>query len=136
MPPFQEKCFPATWLKAFMVSPGVLFPAAYLVLYLSVSAFLNTGFKKELCQSYSVATHDSRRLSIGSLKAGPDLCSVKITGIESTPAQASLNKGTRSIRTVDVNLSGIAGFMFSRSARELFIHEACRKILAEESLPQ
>lgn len=133
MAPFPEKRFTANWLTAFMVSPGVLFPSAYLALYLSTSAFLNTGFKNELCLSYGIATHNSRSLSIGSLKTGPDLCSVTISDIASMPANTSRNNVYRSINTIEIPLCDIADFLFSKSAREASAIAACEKILAEES---
>ncbi|NTV60038.1 MAG: hypothetical protein HGA77_01875 [Chlorobiaceae bacterium] len=136
MLPSLEKRFPANWLKAFMMSPGVLFPSAYLLFYFSTSIFLNTGFKNELCRTYSTATHGSRNLSIGSLKADFDCRSVTISGIESSSAGASKNKAPRTIDKFEIRVTDITGFLASTSVRNRSAMAICEKIIAEESLNQ
>lgn len=138
MTPFRfEKRFIANWMKAFMVSPGVLFPAAYLIIYLCASLFLNTVYKKELCRSYGIATGSSRNLSIGSLKAGIDLGSVTLSDIETVSAISFPGKKAtgpaRSIHTMSITLCDTGNFFLSKSARQVSARKACEKILAGEA---
>jgi|WetSurMetagenome_2_1015567.scaffolds.fasta_scaffold1265843_1 hypothetical protein len=131
-----DKRFLSNWLKAFMVSPGVLFPAAYLMLYLLLSLFLDTGFKEEICRAYGNASGNSRHLSIGSVKAGFDLCSITLQDIESGPAYAAENNRTHSIHALKIRLCGIGTFLSGGSSRELSARAASEKILDEESRDQ
>jgi hypothetical protein len=131
-----DKRFISNWLKACMVSPGVLFPAAYLMLYLLVSIFLETGFKKEICRAYGNASGNSRHLSIGSVKAGLDLCSVTLHDIESRPSNVAEKNRTRSINALNIRLCGIGTFLSGGSSRELSARAASEKILDEESRNQ
>jgi hypothetical protein len=53
---FPEKNFLINWCKALMLSPGVLFPAAYLLVYTSTNIYLNADFKKNLARSVKQTT--------------------------------------------------------------------------------
>ncbi len=68
---FPEKKFLINWLKALMLSPGILFPAGYLLVYLSTNIYLNADFKKNLSTSVNQSTGNTWHISIKSLKSRP-----------------------------------------------------------------
>ncbi len=134
MNPFRfDKHFVANWLKAFLVSPGVLFPAAYLFLFLSAGQFLNGNFKKELQETYALKTANSRRLSVRSLMLSTTLGSVTLHDIETGPVPPSADNRPHSINTMEIPLSDLAGILFCNSVRRSSVGSACERILAEES---
>ncbi|NTW55737.1 MAG: hypothetical protein HGB20_01675 [Chlorobiaceae bacterium] len=134
MNPFRfDKRFVANWLKAFMVSPGVLFPAAYLFLYLSSGLFLNGVFKKELQDAYALKTANSRRLAVGSLKLSVTLGSVTLNDITTEPARASADSRPRIINAVEIPLPDLADILLFSSARRSSARSVCETVLAEES---
>ena len=71
---------------AFMLSPGVLFPAAYLFLYLSTNIYLNADFKTNLSKSVERATGNTWQTNISSIKPGWGFDSMTLNHVELTKA--------------------------------------------------
>jgi hypothetical protein len=136
---FPEKKFIKNWLKALMLSPGMLFPAAYLLIYLSTNIYLNADFKKNLSQSVNHATGNTWQISIKSLKSGFVLDSVTLNQIELTPIVRPENKGKPAshpitIKKLEVAYPEIEKVLFSRKERLLSTKTVCDKILAAEHI--
>ena len=138
-PRFPEAKFVKNWLKALMLSPGMLFPAAYLLLYLSTNIYLNIDFKKNLYQSVSKATGNTWQVSIKSLRSSLILDSVTLNQIELTPVTRPENPGKRSCHPIIINKLEIAypeleKLLFSRKERQRSTKALCEKILADERI--
>jgi hypothetical protein len=129
------------WLKALMLSPGVLFPAGYLLVYLSTNIFLNADFKKNLAQSVHQATGNTWQVSIKSLKSGLILDSVTLNDIELTPTgtpESNLQHPahTITITTLDIPCPNLEKLLFSHTERILSTKVICKKILADDRIVQ
>ena len=122
-----------------MLSPGMLFPAAYLLVYLSTNIYLNADFKKNLSQSVARATSNTWHLSIKSLNSGPGLDSIMLNTIELTPVVQSRNSkpGTNhaiTIKTIEIACPELQNILFSHKERLLSTRAICEKILSDERL--
>jgi hypothetical protein len=136
-PRLPNKTFVIKWFKALMLSPGVLFPAGYLLLYLSTNIYLNDNYKKTLARYFNRATGNTRQLSIRSLKAGFVFDSVTLNNIElsSTLPVRENEKSSESrttIRCLKIAYPDLQKLLFSRTALQLSTKNICDKILAEE----
>lgn len=141
MPRFPKKSFVVNWLKALMLSPGMLFPAAYLLVYLSTNIYLNADFKKNLSRSLNRATSNNWYVSIKSLNSGPVLDSITLNTIEFTPVVQSDNNGQSTnhaitIKTLEIACPELQNILFSRKERLLSTKVVCEKILSDERLVQ
>ncbi len=137
VPRFPKKDFLINWLKALMLSPGVLFPAAYLLAYLSTNIYLNADFKKNLAQSVSQETGNTWQVSIKSLNSGFILDSVTLNHIELTPAETpACNNQPITIPTLKIPCPELEKLMFSPSKRLESTQAMCKKILADGRIVQ
>ena len=136
---FPEKEFIINWLKALMLSPGMLFPTAYLLVYLSTNIYLNADFKKNLSQSVTQATGNTWQISIKSLKSDLVMDSVTLNQIELTPIVRPEENGQHTSHPITINKLEIAHpelekLLFSRRERLSSTKTICDKILAAEHL--
>ena len=140
-PRFPHKKFIINWLKALMLSPGMLFPAGYLFVYLSINIYLNADFKKNLAQSINQTTGNTWNISINSLKSGLVLDSVTLDHIELTPVAHPENNGQKrnhaiTIKTLEIPCPELEKLLFSSKERLSSTKTVCEKILADERLTQ
>ena len=140
-PRFPAKNFMINWLKALILSPGVLFPAGYLLVYLSTNIFLNADFKKNIAQSVGQATGNTWQVSIKSLKSGLILDSVTLNDIELTPTGAPESNlqhpaHTITIPTLEIPCPNLEKLLFSHTERILSTKVICKKILADDRIVQ
>jgi len=141
VPRFPEKNFLTNWLKALMLSPGILFPAGYLLIYLSSNIYLNTDFKKNLSESINEATGNTWQVSIRSLKSGLILDSITLNNIELTPTKTSESNGQHSnhtitIPTLQMPCPNLEKLLFCRTERVWSMQAICKKILADKRIVQ
>ncbi len=141
VPRFPKRTFVINWLKALMLSPGMLFPAAYLLVYLSTNIYLNADFKKSLSRSVNQATGNTWQINIKSVKSGLVLNSVTLDTIELTPIadhQNSVQSTNHAItiKTLEIACPELQNILFSRKERLLSTKTVCEKILSDERLPQ
>lgn len=120
-----------------MLSPGILFPMGYLLLYLSTNIFLNDKYKKDLTRSFNHETGNSRQISIKSLKAGFIFDSVTLNQIELTSASPSHAAKSRTGEKTTINCMKIPSpnlqkLLYSRSEIQASTKNICKLILAEE----
>ena len=133
----HRKNFLLNWLKAFMLSPGMLFPAGYLLLYLTTNIYLNADFKKNLTRSVRRVSGNTWNVSITSLKSGLVLDSVTLHHIELTKANMSESRAqvaspTIIINTLYIPYPNLQRLLFSSDERISSTSALCEKILAEK----
>jgi hypothetical protein len=139
LPQFPHKKFFKNWLKALMLSPGMLFPAGYILVYLSINTYLNADFKQNLSRSVGRATGNTWHISIKSLKPSLVLNSVTLNQIELTPVtnpkrnRQALNDAI-TINTLEIPCPELEKLLFSSTERLSSTKEICEKILANERL--
>jgi hypothetical protein len=141
LPRFPHKKFIINWLKALMLSPGMLFPAGYLLVYLSINIYLNADFKQNLSRSASRATGNTWHISIKSLKSGMGLNSVTLNQIELTPAgnpesNRQARNDTITINTLEIACPELQKLLFSPSERLLSTKTICDKVLSDDRIIQ
>jgi hypothetical protein len=139
LPVFPHKKFIKNWLKALMLSPGMLFPAGYILVYLSINIYLNADFKQNLSRSVSSATGNTWNISIKSLKSGLVLDSVTLNQIELTPvANPESNRQSSNdaitITTLEIPCPKLEKLLFSSKERLSSTQNICEKILANHRL--
>lgn len=140
-PRFPEKTFLINWVKALLLSPGMLFPAAYLMVYLATGLYLNADFKMNLSRSINMATGNAWQISIKSLKPSLVLDSVTLNHIELTPTDQLQNNEPDTlhaitIKALEIPWPGLEKVLFSRNERISSANTVCKKILADERLAQ
>lgn len=134
---FQEKNFLVNWLKALILSPGVLFPTAYLLVYFSTNIYLDSDYKKNLTQSIIKATGHTLLVQIASVKSDLTFDSVTLREIELTPMdfrkknkQNNCDKVT--ISALEIQCPDLDKLLLSTNGRLLSTETICNKILAEK----
>lgn len=132
---FPKKKFLINWCKALILSPGVLFPAAYLLVYTSTNIYLNARFKTNLAQSVKQATGSAWEISIKSLSSDLILNSVTLNHIELTPA-GTLKHPAITIPTIEVNCPDLQALLFSPAKRLSSTEVISKKILFDSNLVQ
>ncbi len=140
-PRFPHKTFVINWLKALMLSPGMLFPASYLLIYLSTNIYLNTDFKQNLSRSITQVTGNTWQISINSLSSGLILDSVTLNHIELTPVVQSQNSTQQAnhaftIPSLKIAFPELQNILFSREERLSSTKTVCEKILSDKRLAQ
>lgn len=78
----QHTITPSSWIKALLLSPGILYLSAYLALYGAISVRLNGTFKEQIQQRYRGGTH---RITIGAVSPSLGLDAITIRKIEIIP---------------------------------------------------
>jgi len=136
-----HRAFVINWLKALLLSPGMLFPAAYLLVYLSTNIYLNADFKKNLSRSINQATGNTWKINIKNVKSGLVLNSITIDNVELTPIAGHQKSGrsnnhTITIKTLEIACPELQNLLFSRKKRLLSTEIICKKILSDERLLQ
>ncbi|MBV5329240.1 MAG: hypothetical protein JZU65_16730 [Chlorobium sp.] len=113
----SEKLSLFSWLKALLLSPGILFLFVYLAIYLSTTIYLNLDFKKNLLNSFSIPENNPYRITIGSINAGFVMDSVILHEVELSPAEPSCIDGTGektiTISTLRVTCPGLEKLLFN-----------------------
>ena len=120
-----------------MLSPGILFPAGYLVLYISTNIYLNSDFKKNISRSFNTATGDNWQISVKSLKSGLFLDSVTLNHIELTKRGMAdqsnkVTYRTITIKRLEIPYPDLQKLLFSSAERLSSTQTVYEKILARE----
>jgi hypothetical protein len=140
-PRFPERKFVINWMKALLLSPGTLFPAAYLLVYLATNVYLNADYKLNLLQSIHHATGNTWQIRIKSLKPSLVLDCVTLNHIELTPIAQPESNGadahhTITIKTLAIPFPDLEKVLFSPDERLSSTEKICKKILASRNLDQ
>ncbi|NEX14001.1 MAG: hypothetical protein C1941_04815 [Prosthecochloris sp.] len=122
----------ANWLKALGLSPGILFSAGYLLIYLLTNSYLNSEFKKTISRTVEAASDNHYSLTIGHLRAGFDLHSLTLEDLGLTPADQDLPETAEncfSVRKLCLDDINLCNLLFSKKAMERSTREISRRIL-------
>ncbi len=133
----SEKKLIIQWLKALILSPGILFCTGYLLLYLLTAHWLGVHFKDELLRSFTETTGNRRQLQIASLKTDFFLDTLTLTQIElsgaPSPSGARQTSGQPiTISTMTITLPDLDTFLFSPATRQSSSRAVCEEILKAE----
>lgn len=136
-----HKTFLINWLKALILSPGMLFPASYLLVYLSTNIYLNADFKQNLSRSITQATGNTWHINIKSVKSGLVLNTLTLDTVELTRIAGHNNSGQSTnhaitIKTLEIACPKLQNILFSHKERILSTKTICEKILSDERLVQ
>ena len=123
------------WLTALMLSPGVIFTSAYLVVWLVTNLYLDKTFKDDLKRSFTSDAGLQYRLSIGSLRSGPDLNSLTLKRLELIPLGNGENEKTKipglQIAELQVHCPDLCFFPFRPKEATRSVHQVSLEILSQ-----
>jgi hypothetical protein len=130
----QESGSGQKWFTAFILSPGMIFTSAYLLVWLSINHYLDHTFKHHLKQIFVTEANRQYRIDIGSLRSGADLNSLMFKKLELTPVGETQNKkknlSVMEITELRIECPDLSFFPF-RPADEIHsIRMVSRKILS------
>ncbi len=121
------------WVKALMLSPGILFSTGYLIIYFLTSAYLNSGVKNTILREVETATGNRYVCSVDYLRAGIDLHSVTLRNIELRPVsqrfQSENNSTVVSIPNLCVEPINLCNLLISHQSAQRSTREISRQIL-------
>ncbi len=119
------------WLKALLLSPGTLFSAGYLALYLLTNNYLDRDIRKNLPEAFSKASGYTWKLSVESVRTGHQLNSITMTQLSFIPLeQQSLrtqHPAPISIKELQVPCAHLCTLLFDKqradsSTRDISAH--------------
>lgn len=129
----ERKLTFVNWLKALALSPGILFSAGYLAMYLLTNAYLNNEFKDTILQEIESATENRYTFSVEHLRAGIDLRSVTLKNLELRSVKKQHegeNNSNISIRNLYIKEHiNLCNLLFSKQCVERSTREISRQIL-------
>lgn len=88
---------PLAWIKALLLSPGMLFLFGYLGIYSAASIHMNSTFKNELQERYPLSGSSTHSVTIGSIRPDFGLNTITLSRIELTPTKNCPEKERRHI---------------------------------------
>jgi hypothetical protein len=123
------------WLTALMLSPGMIFTSAYLVVWLSTNLYLDKTFKDDLKRSFTSDAGIRYQLSIGSLRSGPDLNSLTLKRLELIPLGNGEKERTKlpglQIDELQVHCPDLCFFPFRPTEATRSVHQVSMEILSQ-----
>ena len=128
----EQNLSPGNWLKALLLSPGPLFCAGYLVMYMLTNLHLNGILKEEVATAVETATGHRYDLFIERLSAGFALDSVTLERLEIVPVDGPLGQRPAEsvrIRELRVRHLDLSNLLFSRETAVRSTREISRHIL-------
>ena len=119
------------WLKALMLSPGVLFTFAYITIWHATNIYLDHAFRARLANAFSNVAGNRYRLTIGSIGTGPELSSLTMERLELVAlAPASSGKPRRiSIDRIDIACPDIGLILILPSRAEVTTRSVSKALL-------
>lgn len=131
----KKQCGPVhKWLTAFLLSPGMLFASAYLLLWLSVNIYLDRTFKQNLKHFIISETGSRYQLDIGSLRPALNLNSITLKHLELIPVgmieNQHSNPAVRKIAELRIECPDLGFIPFKPVEEILSMHMVSSKILA------
>jgi len=138
---FPHKRFIINWLKALILSPGILFPTAYLFVYLSTSIYLNNAFKTELYQSIDRASGRNVTIKVESISPNLQLDTMILHSIDVIPAESdeSKNQPSQQIKrthALAIRCPNLQQLLFNKEKRRSSITVISTTLLAKHPCAQ
>jgi hypothetical protein len=123
------------WLTALMLSPGMIFTLAYLLVWLSTNLYLDNTFKSNLKRSFTSDAGVQYKLVVGSLRSRPDLNTLTLKRLELIPISNGKNDRTNGpnlqIEELQVPCPDLCLFPFRPSEATVSAHHISREILSQ-----
>jgi hypothetical protein len=125
---------PLSWLKALLLSPGMLFLFGYLAIYCTASIYMNGTFKKELQERYIRSRGSTHSVTIGSIRPDIGMNAITISRIELTPTESCPEKERRHVilDKLALALPELEKTLFSNRRLRESTSLVCNKIREEE----
>lgn len=122
---------PSSWIRALLLSPGILYLSAYLALYGAISVRLNGTFKEQVQQRYPGGTH---RITIGAVNPSFGLDTITIRKIEiiPTPDCPENRRNRRTLPELSIDMPDLQKTLFSNTLLYRSASIACEKIRKHE----
>lgn len=122
------------WFTALLLSPGMIFALAYLVVWLSMNFWLDHSFKRHLKQMFIAETGQQYRIDIGSLRSGADLNSLTLKNLALIPISDAENQRTNGsalqIAELRIECSDLSFVPFRPADELLSLRKVSRTILS------
>lgn len=127
----QGKINGRNWLTALVLSPGMLFAALYLTVWISTNAFLDHRFRELLTRSFDTASGNRYHLSVGELSTGPRLSSLILEHLELLPRTGTVAGPEKAIiiSRIDIDCPEVGLMLFRPSAAEATSRSVSRRLL-------
>jgi len=138
---FPHKRFIVNWLKALTLSPGILFPATYLLVYLSTSTYLNNAFKAELYQSIDRASGQNVTITVKSITPNLQLDTMTLSHIQIIAVERDRNNNNASQKNIKkpkltVRCPNLQQLLFNKEKRHSSIRVISKTLLADYHVAQ
>lgn len=122
------------WFTALLLSPGMIFALAYLVVWLSMNFWLDHSFKRRLKQIFIAEAGQQYRIDIGSLRSGADLNSLTLKNLALIPISDAENQRTNGsalqIAELRIECSDLSFVPFRPADEQLSLRKVSRTILS------
>ncbi|HHE07909.1 MAG TPA: hypothetical protein ENL01_03280 [Chlorobaculum parvum] len=122
------------WLTAFILSPGMIFTLAYLLVWVGTNFYLDHAFKRHLKQVFLSETGQRLQLDVRSLETGLTLNSIILKKIELSPLNAPENQrtepGQMQIAKLEIDWPDMCFLPFSPPDKQHSMREIARQILS------
>uniref|UniRef100_Q3ATB0 Uncharacterized protein n=1 Tax=Chlorobium chlorochromatii (strain CaD3) TaxID=340177 RepID=Q3ATB0_CHLCH len=113
MPSRPSKRFVLNWLKALLLSPGMLFPATYLLLYFSTTLYLNTALKSEVIKTLMPMGH----ISVRTVTTDMTLERITLHNVTLQPSAIGESKKPQHIRQLTIACPKLIPQLFTKQGR-------------------
>ncbi|MBM3162655.1 MAG: hypothetical protein FJZ79_04925 [Chlorobi bacterium] len=125
---------PAFWLKALLLSPGMLFLFGYLGIYFAASMCMNGAFKQELQQRYPLSGENTHTITIGSIRPDFSMKAITLSRIVLTPTKNCPATERRHVRLkkIDMAVPELEKTLFSSRRLRESASLVCSRIREEE----
>ena len=133
----EKKLTFLNWLIALTLSPGILFSAGYLAIYLMTNIYLNRDFKDAILQEVETATENRFDFSVEKLHAGITLRSLTLQNLELRPVRKQVqgNYSGSTIPNISIEQINLCNLLFSKKCAENSTREITKQILDSNHLP-
>jgi len=130
----QERGSALKWFTAFILSPGMIFASAYLVVWLAMNLYLDHTIKGHLERVFISEAGQRFQIDIGSLRSGADLNSLMLKKLELTPIGGTENHGIKpsplEIAELRIECPDLSFFPFRPADEIPALRKVCHAILS------
>jgi hypothetical protein len=125
------------WFTALILSPGMIFATAYLLVWLSMNFWLEHNFKHHLKELFVTEARRQYQIDIGSLRSGADLNSLMLKKLELTPIGDAENQRTKrlplQIAELRIECPDLSFFPFRPADETPALRKVCHAILSNSA---
>ncbi|MBN1927983.1 MAG: hypothetical protein JW764_00350 [Chlorobiaceae bacterium] len=122
------------WFTAFILSPGMIFTQAYVLVWLGTNLWLEYAFKQHLKQIFVSESGQRYQLDVHSLETGPGLNSITLKKLSLLPLGFPENrqpgKPTRQIAELRIECPELSLLPFSPNDQAISLRKVSRRIIS------